>query len=45
MFDSPQVEETFGKLMQFKGDGLEEEEVKVGGSDEEEEDPGKRDEK
>jgi hypothetical protein len=45
MFDNPQVEETFGRLMQFKGEGLEEEVKLQQRSDEEEEDPGKRDEK
>ena len=44
MFEAPQVEEVFGKLMQFKQDGDKAEEVKVEGSDEDE-DPGKRDEK
>lgn len=44
MFEAPQVEEVFGKLMQFKQHGDKAEEVKVEGSDEDE-DPGKRDEK
>jgi hypothetical protein len=52
MFENPQVEEVFGKLMQFKEGGQGEEEVKatlpknkMDISDEEDEDPFKRDEK
>ena len=47
MFESPQVEETFGQLMQFKEEGGAAEEVKLSMvmEDEEEEDPRKKDEK
>ena len=47
MFESPQVEETFGQLMQFKEEGGAPEEVKLSMvmEDQEEEDPRKKDEK
>lgn len=46
LFENPQVEEIFGKLMQFKeGEGEEEVKLQQKGSDDDEEDPMKRDEK
>lgn len=46
MFESPQVEETFGQLMQFKEEGgAEEVKLTFDDDDGEEEDPRKKDEK
>jgi hypothetical protein len=44
MFENPQVEETFGQLMQFKDEGGAEE-VKLDDDNDDEEDPRKKDEK
>ena len=45
LFETPNVEDTFGKLMQFKEDGAEEVKKTAAGDSDEEEDPMKKDEK